>query len=113
MSELRNQLVHNVANCEFSLKEMVSKFSPSELKQFTKTFSPSESVTVTDNIGDGLVEVDPKRMTELMERAKEQPKLHIWVGAHNVLVSIGDNFGYSDYKQYIKAKKILYEDEDE
>jgi hypothetical protein len=28
LSELRNQLVHNVANCEFSLKEMVSKFSP-------------------------------------------------------------------------------------
>lgn len=108
LSELRNQLVHNVANCEFSLKEMVAKFTPSELKQFTKTFSPFESVTVTDNIKDGLVEVDEKRMSELMERAKEQPKLHIWVGAHNVLVSLGDNFGYSDYKQSIKAKQILY-----
>jgi len=113
LSELRNQLVHNVANFEFSLKEMVSKFTPSELKQFTKTFSPFESVTVTDNIKDGLVEVDGKRMAELMERAKEQPKLHIWVGAHNVLVSLGDNFGYSDYKQFIKAKQILYKDDDE
>ena len=113
LSELRNQLVHNVANCEFDLKEMVAKYSPAELRNFTKTFSPDECVTVSDNIKDGLVEIGENKMAELIERAKDYPKIHIWIGAHNVLVSIGNNFGYSDYKQYIKAKKILFEAEEE
>jgi len=111
LSELRNQLVHNVTNSDFNLEEMVSNFNSVELKKFTKTFSPFESRTV--DLKKGFIEVNKKRMAELMDRALKKPKLHLWVGAHNLLVSLGDNFGYSDFKKYIKAKNFLDLSEDE
>ena len=43
LSEPRNALVHDVRNCSFDLKEMVSNYSEKELKVFTVTFSPFET----------------------------------------------------------------------
>ena len=43
MSELRNKLVHNITNVEFSLKEHVSKLSNGQFLQFAKSFDSFSS----------------------------------------------------------------------
>src|SRR3546814_14673268 len=48
---------------------------------------------------------------EMMKRANSSPKYHIWLGAYNVIVLIVDMYGYSDYKQWMKAKAIFEEDD--
>jgi hypothetical protein len=50
-------------------------------------------------------------INNIIERAKKEPKFHIWFGAYNLLIHITDMFGYSDYKNWLKAKS-LFEDED-
>ncbi|MFH2144587.1 MAG: hypothetical protein ABII75_00970 [Candidatus Omnitrophota bacterium] len=111
LSELRNQLVHNVGNCSFDLKTFISTLSNKEIRKFVKTFSPHETKTIDKSKKLALKEIDETEMEELIERVKSNPKLHIWVGAHNVLTDIGDMHGYSEYKQWEKAKKIILEDE--
>jgi hypothetical protein len=49
----------------------------------------------------------------MIERFKADPKYHVWIGAYNVLVSIVDMYGYSDHKQWVKAKQLFERDEDE
>jgi len=110
LSELRNQLVHNVSNCSFDLKLFVSIMNDKEIKNFTETFSPHEVVTIDKNKKLALKKIDEFEMKKLTNRARRNPKLHIWVGAHNILCDIGDMRGYSEYKQWEKAKKIIFED---
>ena len=47
----------------------------------------------------------------LKNRAKANPKEYIWYGAQAVLVSIADSLAYSDYRNWQKAKTMLFEDE--
>ena len=47
-----------------------------------------------------------------MNRAKEDPKLYIWGGGHNVLVSVLDMYSYSDYRSWEKARVVFSDDEE-
>lgn len=120
LSEMRNSLVHDVRNAEFSLERMVAGLDATALKQFALAFSPYEA-----HIRKFPLSADPKArlgydeklqkaasVDEMMKRAKRSPKHHIWLGAYNVLVSIVDMYGYSDYKQWVKAKAVFEEDDD-
>jgi len=116
LSELRNSLVHDVTNHAFSLKEMVSAYSSTQLENFTITFNPWEE-HIREMIRHPLFDkpldkalVDGTDLGKRMNDACSDPKEFIWFGAHNVLVSIVDMHGYSDYKQWTKAKKMLFED---
>jgi len=114
LSELRNALVHDVRNCSFNLKEMVSKYSEKELKTFTVTFSPFEAgKRLSPEKPSRLIEGRPEELKRLMERAKEQPKLHIWAGAYSVLVSLMEGYSYSDFRQWEKAKVVFSDDEED
>ena len=133
LSELRNKLVHDVRQSTFQLATMVSEFDDKALKAFTKTFSPHESRIPNPDFDEALrkgrdakgrgndsaariplfVEIDPQSMRELIERARKEPKLHLWAGAINVFSSLGDMYWFSDQRQQIKASQILNEDESE
>jgi hypothetical protein len=112
LSELRNDLVHNVHNCEFSLDKMIQSYDSKALKEFAISFSPIESMLRRAEKNPKLKLKLPGNMQvdSLIKRAKSNPKFHIWFGAFQVLSSILEMYGYSDYKQWVKAKKVLEEE---
>lgn len=122
LSELRNNLVHDIRNTEFNLKKMVEELEPKQLRQFAIDFSPFESLvryfhSVQKEFSIGKVEADDIlknqiKVDNLMKRAKDDPKFHIWFGAHTVLSSIVESYGYSSYQNWMKAKKIFSDDEE-
>lgn len=72
LSELRNSLVHDVRNCTFDLKEMVSKYSEKELKTFTVTFSPLETgKKLSDETPPRFREISHQELERLMVRARK------------------------------------------
>jgi len=107
LSELRNSLVHDVRNSTFDLRDKINNFSKNELKKFTDSFTPWENTILSIKKEDGSqknkIEIDITD-EQLMERAKSNPKFHIWLGAHNLLVSLVDSYSYSDYKNWLKMK---------
>lgn len=115
LSELRNSLVHDVRNAEFSLASMVASMSAAELKQLAISFSPFEShirrfpYEPRMKLGYEMDQQKVASVEAMIDRLKVDPKNHIWIGAYNVLVSIVDMYGYSDYKQWIKAKEFFSE----
>lgn len=117
ISELRNSLVHDVRNAEFSLADMVAKFDSMELKQFAIAFSPFEThvrkFPFEPEMCLGYTEELSEHATveRMIERLKDNPKFHILVGSYNVLVSLLDMYGYSDYKQWAKMKEHFEDDE--
>lgn len=116
LSELRNSLVHDVRNAEFSLATTVAGLAPSELKQFAVAFSPYESrirgfPKMKLGYDQGLQ--NAASVEAIIKRAKADPKFHIWLGAYAVLISIVDMHGYSDYKQWVKAKAVFESEDDE
>lgn len=121
LSEIRNKLVHDVRNTKYSLVELVESLSPKQLTQFVRTFNPFEARIIDIQHGKGIFTKEkgtldlPRNydINMLIKRAKENPKEYIWHGAYGVLVSIVDMHGYSDYKQWGKAKRIVFEDNDE
>lgn len=56
--------------------------------------------------------VSPEKLRELMKRAREDPKLYIWVGGHNVLISFLDMYSYSDYRRWEKARVVFSDNEE-
>ena len=110
LSELRNDLVHDIRNSKFDLQQYVEALDATALKNFALSFSPYESII--RGLPDLPLKTEEERLrmkeatsiTEMLERAKATPKFHIWVGAHAMLVQIVDMQGYSDYKQWVKAK---------
>jgi hypothetical protein len=58
------------------------------------------------------MEISPEELKRLMVRAKENPKLHIWIGAYNILVSLLDGYNYSDFRQWEKANVVFRDDEE-
>lgn len=117
LSELRNSLVHDVRNAEFSLPGMVRALSLPELTQFAIAFSPFERhvrrfpYDPNMKLGYGELEQSASSVEHVTSRLKADPKFHIWIGAYSVLVSIVDMYGYSDYKQWVKAKALFSSDE--
>lgn len=116
LSELRNSLVHDVRNAEFSLKEMVQSLETPEVKNLAVSFSPFEThvrkFPYDPNMKLGYdKELQRQAAIESMiERFSAEPKYHIWIGAFNVLTSIVDMYGYSDYKQWIKVQQHFEQD---
>ena len=118
LSMFRNKLVHNIQNYDVDLKEMVSDFDKNQKKRFAIAFSPFET---TIRSFDKLDLPKPKRNKDLdkqinigniIKRFEENPKVHIWAGAYDVLVSIVDMHGYSDFIQWQKANKLIDEERD-
>jgi hypothetical protein len=118
LSELRNHLVHDVRNHRYSLTEMVSTFDHEKLRQFAISFSPFETqirkMSQVALFKSGVSEAAASRadLDSVLFRARGDPKSHIWAGSYSVLVAIVDMYGYSDYKQWLKARS-LFEDSDE
>jgi len=119
LSELRNQIVHNVSHYNLSLQGYVSKLDKNQLKSFSLAFSPFEStLRKIDSImptvkskQDDLS--DYAKIDKMITRAKSNPKLHIWIGAYNLLVSISDSKGYSDFQNENLARDIMFNFEEE
>jgi hypothetical protein len=118
LSEVRNSLVHDVRNARFDLKALVAGFDAKQLEQFAVSFSPFESLwrRLDDKGGALRRSIDPRivdasQLDKVVARAKADPKVHIWIGAYNVLVSIVEMYGYSDYKQWLKAEALFRDDE--
>ena len=118
LSELRNSLVHDIRNHAFLLKDKVAGFTGEQLRNFTVTFNPWEE-HLREMIRNPLIGkpsqelIEYSELDKCMARAKEDPKGFIWLGSHNVLVSIVDMHGYSDYKKWIKAKAVLFEEDED
>lgn len=117
LSELRNSLVHDVRNAEFSLSSTVASLDAAEIKNLAVAFSPFESF-VRKFPYDSKMKLgfDANLQTQaaidnVIGRFKVDPKFHIWIGAYNVLVSVVEMYGYSDYKQWVKAKEHYGDDE--
>lgn len=118
LSMFRNKLVHNIQNYDVDLKEMVSDLDKNQKKSFAIAFSPFET---TIRSFDKLDLPKPERNKDLekqinigniIKRFEENPKVHIWTGAYDVLVSIVDMHGYSDFIQWQKANKLIDEERD-
>lgn len=112
LSELRNSLVHDVRNSEFSLGAMVESATPDQVKNWAVAYSPYETFirrfpfNAELKLGFGPDEQAYAAVSAVVARFRENPKAHIWVGGYNVLVSLVDMYGFSDYKQWVKAKAL-------
>jgi len=71
LSELRNKLVHNVANVNFNLEGYVNKLDTQQLKSFIKSFGFSTKKEI--ELKDQKISRD--------QFIKGNPKLAIWLGA--------------------------------
>lgn len=114
LSELRNGLVHDVKQSNFNLKEMVNSYKKEELKRFAKVYSPLEMIIIDNNelknkSNFKLNLTDQFTIENIINRAKEEPKFHIWLGAYSLLITIVDVHGFSDYKNSGKYKQIIDE----
>lgn len=68
LSELRNQLVHDLSNVDFDFSVWVKSLDPNQLKQYSKAFSPSgDTIQVVGN------------EVPFSEFFKQQPRTCIWV----------------------------------
>jgi len=118
LAQIRNSLVHDIRNNEFTLKYLVESFDTNELKQFAIDFSPFETMCRKFDKDPRLnFTPDPniKKQSDLnniIKRAREDTKFHIWFGVRHTLTSILDNYGYSDYQNWMKSRKIYEEDEE-
>lgn len=118
LSELRNSLVHDVRNAEFSLKAMLKSLEASEVKNLAVSFSPFEThvrqfpYDPKMKLGYDTALQQQASIENIIKRFSADPKYHIWIGAYSVLTSIVDMYGYSDYKQWVKAKQHFEQDDD-
>jgi hypothetical protein len=118
LSELRNDLVHDVRNAEFKLQDWFASLDPAEQKTVAISFSPYETFIREAPLRPGLPPLDPRiqeqaKLENVLRRAREQTKGHIWHGAYSVLVDLSDMEGFSDYRQWLKAKAVMAMDDDE
>jgi len=117
LSELRNSLVHDVRNHRYSLAAMIAEFNQDQIRKFAVSFSPYET-RIRDLMEAPLFRAGVKEslakqcaLASVVDRARSDPKIHIWVGAQSVLITIVEMYGYSDYKQWIRAK-MMFQDEE-
>jgi len=112
LAELRNSLVHDVRNAEFSLQDYVGSLKSDALQRFAVAFSPSETLTRKAMQHPKLAKsLDPRLIEQstiesVVERARQDPKLHIWLGAYGTLSTLVDMYSYSDYKHWIRDTSL-------
>jgi len=108
LSGLRNRLVHNVANVNFSFSELTQGMSEEERRNFARDFihywamRPHES----GRIQDGFVTDE-----DAIQKARDEPKFYVWRGAVSLLNSQYDMESYGEFRQSEKAQE-LYQDDD-
>jgi hypothetical protein len=127
LSELRNNLVHEVKNINFDLKAYISELDNNQIRQFVVAFRPFEAFyrrmrdkniqRSKENPKIKRLPIDPimerqSNIEELIKDVKDDPKDFIWLGAYSALTNIFDSEGLSSFKQMEKYKK-LYEENDE
>jgi hypothetical protein len=117
LSELRNSLVHDVRNAQFSLPAMVASLEAAEVRNLAIGFSPYE-MHIRQFPYDPKMKLGYKEdlqaqatIESVVKRFSGDPKYHIWIGAYEVLGSIVDMYSYSNYKQWVKAKQHFEDDE--
>lgn len=118
LSELRNSLVHDVRNSEFAFEAFVKSLDPKQLRLFAVSFSPYES-TIRKFAESPLFEksLEPQlikqaQVESVIDRAKVAPKTHVWLGAYDVLSSIIEMYGYSDYRKWARSEDIFSGEDD-
>lgn len=116
LSEIRNSLVHDVRNSQFSLPDMVTGLEASVIKRMAISFSPFEtrirkfSYSPEMKVGFDKDLQDQASVSKIIDRFITNPKFHIWIGAYSALVTIVEMYEYSDYMQWVKAKKHFGDD---
>ena len=116
LSELRNSLVHDIRNAQFSLPSMVASLDATEVRNLAISFSPYEThirkFPYDPKMKLGYKEdlQDQAKVESVVKRFADDPKMHIWIGAYQVLGSIVDMYGYSDFKQWAKAREHFSDD---
>ena len=119
LSELRNRLVHDVRNAEYSHAAMVAGLDAAEIKSLAVSFSPYETFIrqhpYNEELKLGYKEDLQKQaaLPAIIKRFTADPKYHMWIGAHHVLGSTMDMYDYSSYKQWTKVQEHLAEREAE
>jgi hypothetical protein len=110
LSEVRNSLVHDVRHHQFSLVDMVRNMDHKAAQTMAISFSPYETFMrehpfdESSKLGYQGAALAQSQIPAVTERFKADPKYHIWIGAHNVIVSIVDNYSYSDYLRWTKDR---------
>lgn len=108
LSELRNSLVHDVRNHQFSLPDMVMRMDSKAVQTMAISFSPFETFMrehpFDEKMGLGYKGdmLKQSQISSVNERFIADPRYHIWIGAYSVLVAIVDNYGYSDYLNWTR-----------
>jgi hypothetical protein len=118
LSEWRNNFVHNIQNCSASLSVLVSKMEGGAVKKFAQDFAPHEMSA--QKFARIRLPGSPESLAKavdnntLMERAKKDPKVYIWLGAYTVLASMVDIYDYSEYILHDRAMEMtgVYDDDD-
>lgn len=107
LSELRNDLVHDVRNCDFHFAKWVAGLDAQGLRAFAVSFSPQDSLIRELRGPLRPPENDPRLKAASVEavvlRARNSPRFHVWVGAFSVLSYLWDMEGYSDYLRSERA----------
>jgi hypothetical protein len=80
LSELRNKLVHNVANVNFSLKVHVASLDSNQFKAFVNRFNGKNNISV---IGAAY---------DFYGKTKEDPRAAVLAMAYELLISTAHNF---------------------
>ena len=117
LSELRNDLVHDVRHAEFQLGDWFAALERDKQRTVAVSFSPFETFI---REGPRFPGYEPTAQAEkqaamdnVLRRAAEQTKSHIWLGAHDVLTDLLDMKGYSEYRQWAKAEAVLNDPEND
>ncbi len=91
LAELRNQLVHTISSTNFSFTEYIDGLDKQQKKNFVSTF------------GHGIKENFTIKGMSLTRRdcTLDNPKIAIWVTAHEILACI-----HADYSTHAKVEQI-------
>ncbi len=93
LSELRNSLVHDVRNTQFSFRKTIKSYSEKEFSNFIKRY--------------GLLLGDNEAINPMyLELARNDPKEFIWSGALTLLTFIYTRKRTSYYERIVKAVKL-------
>ena len=94
LSELRNQLVHNISNISFSFNCLLSNYTEKEKNVFIKRFA-----LVQPSLNDKI----------LREMILDDPKKTIWFSAMRILLSVHYRNETFVLERYAKAHSIMFD----
>jgi hypothetical protein len=94
LSELRNQLVHNISNISFSFKDLLSNYTEKEQNIFIKRFAIVQP-PLNDKLRREMISHDPKKT--------------IWFSVMRILLSVHYSNETFALKRYVKAHSIMFD----